>query len=184
MTKMINKDKTILIFSVALVLLMIVNLFLFLKVNRLEKQINELFTPIEDIGLKIGDRVIDFKLLDINEKEFSLEDLNDKKLLLIFTTVGCSPCIELYDDILEFEDKHKEINIAIIVNGPIDNIKKISEEYNFSSLVLNDSKNLTINAYKINGFPFANLIDENDILISKGFINNIDDLENLLNITK
>jgi len=184
MNKLKSKDKTILIFSIALVLLMVVNLFLFLKVTRLENQFNEFFKPPEDTGLKIGDKVPDFKLSDINEKEISLKDLNDKKLLLIFTTVGCKPCIDLYDDIKELEDKHKEINIAIIVNGPLDNIKNIKQDNNFSSKVLNDSEDLTINAYKVNGFPFANLIDENSILINKGFVNSIDDLENLLNTTK
>ena len=184
MTKPKSKDKTILIFSIALFFLMIVNVFLFLKVTRLENQFNEFFKPPEDIGLKMGDKVPDFKLLDINEKEISLNDLNNKKLLLIFTTVGCSPCIELYDDIKEFENKHKDINIAIIVNGPLEYIKKILEDYNFSSLVLNDKERLTLKSYKVNSFPFANLIDENNILINKGTVNNIDDLEELLNIAK
>lgn len=183
MTKLKSKDKTILIFSIAIFFLMIVNIILFIRVIKLENQINKMFAP-EESGLNIGEKVKDFNLLGVNEKEVSLKDLNDKKLLLIFTTVGCSPCVELYDDIKEFEEKHKEINIAIIVNGPLENIKKITEDYNFSSKVLNDSKNLTINAYKVNGFPFANLIDENNILISKGFVNNINDLENLLNIAK
>jgi len=181
---MINKDKTILIFSISLFFLMIVNIILFIRVIKLENQINEIFTPPEEIGLEIGKKVPDFKLLDINEKEVSLKDLNDKKLLLIFTTVGCSPCIELYDDIKEFENKHKDINIAIIVNGPLEYIKKILEDYNFSSLVLNDKERLTLKSYKVNSFPFANLIDENNILINKGTVNNIDDLEELLNIAK
>jgi len=184
MIKLKSKDKTILIFSIALTLLMIVNTVLFIRLTRLEKQVNELFKPPEDVGLSVGEKVKDFNLLDINKKEISLKDLNDKKLLLIFTTVGCEPCIELYDDIKELENKHKNINIAVIVNGPIENIKKINKDYNFSSIILNDSESLTSNAYKINGFPFANLIDENSILINKGFVNNIDDLENLLNITK
>jgi len=184
MNKVKIKDKTILIFSIALVLLMIVNLFLFLKVNRLEKLINEFFTPIEDTGLRIGDKVPDFKLLDINEKEFSLNDLNNRKILLIFTTVGCSPCIKLYDDIKEFEEKHKDINIAIIIEGPLEYIKKIKEDYNFSSLVLNDKERLTLKSYKINSFPFSNLIDENSVLINKGTVNNIEHLEELLNIAK
>ena len=184
MNKVKSKDKTILIFSIALVLLMIVNLFLFLKVTRLEKLINEFFKPIEDTGLNIGDKVPDFNLIDINDKEISLNDLNNKKLLLIFTLINCPACNDLYDDIKEFEEKHEEINIAVIVNGSIDNIKKIKDKYNLSSIILNDKERLTLKSYKINSFPFANLIDENSILINKGFVNSIDDLENLLSTTK
>lgn len=172
-------DKTILIFSIALFLLMIVNIILSIRVIRLEKQISEMFTS-EELGLKIGEKVPDFNLLDINEKEISLKDLNDKKLLLIFTTVGCQPCIELYNDIKEFENNHEEINIAVIIDGSLEYSKKIAEEYKFSSLILNDKEGLTKKDYKVSFFPFANIVDENSTLINKEVVNNINDLEKLL----
>ena len=74
--------------------------------------------------------------------------------------------------------------MAVIIDWPLEYSKKISEEYKFSSLVLNDKEGSVIKSYKVNDFPFTNLIDENNILMSKGFVNNIDDLENLLNTTK
>jgi methylamine dehydrogenase accessory protein MauD len=121
-------------------------------------------------GLKPGKRAPDFTLLSTDDREVSLHDFKDRKVLLVFTQSGCSPCKTVIPELNRLE--HADTQVLVVNNGDLGATRKWSEEVGARFPVLAQEKLSISKKYEVFATPFAFLINEKGIIVSKGIINN------------
>jgi methylamine dehydrogenase accessory protein MauD len=121
-------------------------------------------------GLKPGKNAPDFTLPSIDGKEVSLHDFTGRKVLLVFTQSGCSPCKTVVPALNCLEGG--DIRVVVINNGDLETTRKWSEEVGARFPVLAQDKFSVSQKYQVFATPFAFLIDEMGVIVSKGIINN------------
>jgi methylamine dehydrogenase accessory protein MauD len=121
-------------------------------------------------GLKPGKKAPDFTLPSAEGNEVSLHGLAGRRVLLVFTQSGCSPCKTVVPELnrLERDDTH----VLVVNNGDPEATRKWSAEVGARFPVLTQEKFSISKKYEVFATPFAFLIDEKGIIASKGIINN------------
>jgi len=122
-------------------------------------------------GLKPGKKAPDFTLPSADGKEVALHDFAGRKLLLVFTQSGCSPCKKIVPELNRL-GKNGESQVVVVNNGDPDATRKWSAEVGARFLVLAQEKFSISKKYEVFATPFAFLIDEKGVIASKGIINN------------
>jgi peroxiredoxin len=139
-------------------------------------------------GLKPGKKAPDFTLPNVNQKPgflekpgfyptVSLHDFAGRKVLLVFTQSGCSPCKAVVPELNRLAQVGRISNpshpqVLVINNGDPEGTLKWSTEVGARFPVLAQEKFSISKKYEIFATPFAFLIDEKGIIASKGIINN------------
>ncbi|MGY3795421.1 TlpA disulfide reductase family protein [uncultured Aquimarina sp.] len=133
---------------------------------------------------KIGEKFIDFELVDINEKSIKISDVKSKYALIEFWASWCYPCRKENPNLIKtyntYKDKGFEIIGVSIDNDKknwIDAIKKDSLPWK-QGVDLKGFKSDIALTYGINGIPDNFLIDEQGIIVAKTLRGNA--LENKL----
>jgi methylamine dehydrogenase accessory protein MauD len=122
-------------------------------------------------GLKPGKRAPDFTLPSADGKEVALHDFAGRKVLLVFTQSGCSPCQKIVPELNRL-GKSGESQVVVINNSDADATRKWSEEVAARFPVLAQNHFNVSKRYEVFATPFAFLIDEQGVIASKGIINN------------
>jgi thiol-disulfide isomerase/thioredoxin len=129
---------------------------------------------------RIGDKLIDLNLHDLNGKQFKLSEFSGKYILLDFWSLGCYPCVLAAPELREINETYK--NDLIIIGINLDTNPKLWEEATKRDSVtwinLTDGKGTYAGAYSlygIMGMPTYILINPDDTIIEKwtGFGNGI-----------
>ena len=114
--------------------------------------------------LKVGDKVKEFKYIDLSKEEVSLSQFEGKWLLLDFWFVGCTPCHEALPGIKQFQAKNKGCLEVVSIN-PIDNQERVSryvKKYDIDWNNFSSTHDSSIKSYfNIYGYPTYFLIDPN-----------------------
>ncbi|WP_299902189.1 TlpA disulfide reductase family protein [uncultured Aquimarina sp.] len=133
---------------------------------------------------KIGEKFIDFELVDINGKSIKISDGKSKYALIEFWASWCYPCRKENPNLIKtystYKDKGFEIIGVSIDNDKknwIDAIKKDSLPWK-QGVDLKGFKSDIALTYGINGIPDNFLIDEQGIIVAKTLRGNA--LENKL----
>jgi methylamine dehydrogenase accessory protein MauD len=116
-------------------------------------------------GLKPGKRAPDFTLPGTDGKEVSLRDFAGRKLLLVFTQSGCSPCKAIVPELNRLGAAQQ---VLVINNGDPEATRKWSTEVGARFPVLAQEKLSVSKKYEVFATPFAFLIDEKGFITSKG----------------
>src|SRR6516162_3987503 len=120
-------------------------------------------------GLKPGKRAPDFTLPSATGKEISLHDFAGRKVLLVFTQSGCSPCKTIVPELNRLGPVEQ---VLVINNGDGDSTRKWSAAVGARFPVLAQDKFSISKRYEVFATPFAFLIDAKGVIVSKGIINN------------
>jgi methylamine dehydrogenase accessory protein MauD len=120
-------------------------------------------------GLKPGKKAPDFALPSADGLEISLHDFAGRKVLLVFTQSGCAPCRTV---IPELNRVLPAAQILVVNNGDLEAARKWSIEVGARFPVLAQDKFSLSKRYEVFATPFAFLIDEKGVIVSKGIINN------------
>jgi peroxiredoxin len=119
---------------------------------------------IERKSLKIGSIVPDWSLKSIYDKEIKLKDLRGKPTLLIFSEIGCAPCMIATPDLNEIANTYQNINvISIYSKDNRESLKKYSEKMKIVYDILDNSLEVA-DSYFVYGYPTFFLIDSGGIL--------------------
>jgi methylamine dehydrogenase accessory protein MauD len=121
-------------------------------------------------GLKPGKKAPDFTLTSVEGKEVALHDFAGRKVLLVFTQAGCSPCKAVVPELNRLE--RGDTQVLVINNGDPAATRKWSAEVGARFPVLAQEKFSISKQYEVFATPFAFLIDEKGVIASKGIINN------------
>jgi methylamine dehydrogenase accessory protein MauD len=120
-------------------------------------------------GLTPGKSAPDFTLPSAGGKPIALADFTGRKVLLVFTQAGCSPCKQI---VPELNRVGSAAQVVVINNGEPEATKKWSEETGARFPVLAQDRFSVFKRYEVFATPFAFLINEKGIIASKGIINN------------
>ena len=132
-------------------------------------------------GLKPGRKAPDFTLQSVNGnedgKEVSLHDFAGRKVLLVFTQSGCSPCKTIVPELNRLAAVGRIANpshpqVLVVNNGDLDATRQWSVEVAARFPVLAQTQVSVSKKYEVFATPFAFLIDEKGVIASKGIINN------------
>ncbi len=96
---------------IGIVLIVVVSLF-FAKSDFFVGSSSE--SESNQVGLNVGNLAPDFSLEDINGNSFSLDDYQDRFVVLDFMATWCTPCKIEMDELKMIYEKYGEDNVVII----------------------------------------------------------------------
>jgi methylamine dehydrogenase accessory protein MauD len=120
-------------------------------------------------GLKPGKKAPDFTLPSTQGREVSLHDFFGRKVLLVYTQFGCSPCKMI---IPELNRLGGGVQVLVVNNGDAEPTRKWADEVKPRFPMLVQEEFSVSKRYEVFATPFAFLIDERGVIRSKGIINN------------
>jgi methylamine dehydrogenase accessory protein MauD len=120
-------------------------------------------------GLRPGKKAPDFTLPSAEGGESSLHDFSGRKVLLVFTQSGCSPCQKI---VRELNRLGPDEQVLVINNGDREVTRKWRAEVGARFPVLAQEQFSISKKYQVFATPFAFLIDAKGVIVSKGIINN------------
>jgi peroxiredoxin len=150
-------------------------------------------------GLKPGKRAPDFTLPCANvgrifnpprwienpsyeTTDLSLHDFGGRKVLLVFTQSGCGPCRTVIPELNRLE--RGDTRVLVVSNGDLETTRKWSAEVGARFPVLAQDKFSISKKYEVFATPFAFLIDDTGVIVSKGIINNRRNIRYVLSGTR
>jgi methylamine dehydrogenase accessory protein MauD len=120
-------------------------------------------------GLKRGKKAPDFTLPSAAGPEVALHDFAGRKVLLVFTQAGCSPCHAI---VPELNRLGGDVQVLVVNNGEPAATRQWAAELKPRFPVLMQEGFSVSKRYEVFATPFAFLIDERGVIRSKGIINN------------
>ena len=141
----------------------------------IDKSKFELTYKQDSVFLLLNKKLPEFKLKDLNGKEFSSAQLKGKPALINYWAIYCSPCVAEIPQLNHLKDKYggKMNFIALTENTCKDDTYTLMiflEKHPFNYLVLQDAEQYKRDL-KIDAIPVNIFIDENGIVksIQKNF---------------
>ena len=122
-------------------------------------------------GLKVGKKAPDFVLPSVAGADIGLHDYAGGKVLLVFMQPGCGPCHRVTPD-LDRLHRQGDVQVLVVQNGDLETIRKWAREQRPRFPVVVQEQFSLSKRYEMFATPFAFLIDEHGIIVSKGVINN------------
>jgi len=191
-----NKDeynKFIYIIIFILLILILSNIGLFLRLNRLENAIissnKELIEVIMsnsgssvNHGLDVGTEAPDFALASVNDNtSIVLSHYLGSRVLLVFASPSCASCQDVYPKLKDFTEKRSDIVTIMISLGTEEENRNLVSQMNFNFPVLGWNNDVARN-YQVPGTPFFYLIDEKGLITASGGSTTADNFDHFVNI--
>jgi len=121
---------------------------------------------------KIGDKIVDLDLHDLNGKQFKISDFSGKYILLDFWSLACYPCVMAAPELREIKETYKNdltiVGISMDVNPKL--WTKATRRDSITWNNLSDGKGNYAGAsslYGINGMPTYILINPKDTIVER-----------------
>jgi methylamine dehydrogenase accessory protein MauD len=119
-------------------------------------------------GIRLGKKAPGFALANGDGKEVTLEQFTGRKVLLVFTQSGCSPCKAIVPELNKLHSRGHQV--LVINNGEPAKTMDWAKEVGAQFPVLAQEKYRISKSYQIFATPFAFLVDEQGIISSKGIV--------------
>ena len=113
----------------------------------------------------LGTKAIDFRLSDLNAKNYNLSELRGKVVVLNFWFIACQPCIMEMPELNELVDEYKNkdvVFLAIALNSAKE-LKKFLKKNKFNYSIIADGQ-ATAQTYQIKGYPTNLIIDKSGVI--------------------
>lgn len=138
------------------------------------------------IGLKVGDNAIPFKLKNIDNKMVSLSDYNSSKgVIIIFTCNHCPFSVAYEDRIIELHKKYASLGFPVVAINPNDavaypeddfvSMQKRSKDKNFPFVYLHDESQEIAKGYGAIRTPHVYILQKDGSDFKIKYIGAIDD---------
>jgi peroxiredoxin len=121
--------------------------------------------------------------------DIALRDFAGRRVLLVFTQSGCSPCKAVVPELNRLAQVGRISNpshpqVLVVNNGDLEATRKWSAEVRARFPVLAQEKFSISKKYEVFATPFAFLIDPKGVIVSKGIINNRQHIRYVLSGTR
>jgi peroxiredoxin len=122
-------------------------------------------SKIKRDGLKAGTPAPDFRLPLLDGRgDFALADLRGRRVLLVFSSPTCGPCLALAPELEKFHRDHPEPEVVMVSKGePKENRAKVKEHGLTFPVLLQQNWEIS-RRYAMFATPIAYLIDEAGVI--------------------
>ena len=119
-------------------------------------------------GLPAGTLAPDFDLPDLNGHHLKLRELRGKRVLLVFSDVGCGPCQEMAPDLVQLHERHRDdgLEVVMVSRGDLDANRTKAAENGYEFPVLLQRSWEVSKDYAMFATPIAYVIDEEGVIIT------------------
>lgn len=134
------------------------------SLSALKKQWKE--QEINQSSFAYNSEALNFKVTDLQERIFELEQNKGKVIALVFFYNNCSPCIPMLDDLQEIYSQFKDRGVEVVALNPVDT--KMEKEqmlsfvkgHNINYYVAQIPKYTVEEMYLVRYFPTIFIIDK------------------------
>jgi thiol-disulfide isomerase/thioredoxin len=163
----------------------------FYKIDSISEDISKLFLiklriNSDVFGHKLGAKIADFEMSNLEENRFKISDVNDgtKYTLIDFWGTWCKPCKELTPELKRInKELHKDVNIlGVAYDESLENVRKYktANQMNWRHAFYERKSNSGIvRDLKITSYPTFILLDKKGVIVYRG-----SGLEALLEVEK
>lgn len=131
-----------------------------------EKEMKEMQEEMQNQSDLVGTKALDFSVTDINGKEYSLDSLKGKIIVMNFWFIQCKPCIMEMPELNKLVENY--INEDVIFLGFAMNKKSKLESFlkktDFSYTIISESEKV-VTDYKVTGFPTHIIVDKDSKIV-------------------
>jgi methylamine dehydrogenase accessory protein MauD len=120
-------------------------------------------------GLKPGVAAPAFILPTVSGGEFSLADSLGRRVLLVFTQSGCGPCSEILPELGRIHRKGEYL-VVVVNNGELEESRRWAERAGVEFPVCVQNKHSLSKRFEAFATPFAFVVDEGGLIVSKGLV--------------
>jgi methylamine dehydrogenase accessory protein MauD len=120
-------------------------------------------------GLKVGQAAPDFALPAADGREVALHDFTGRRVVLVFTQSGCSPCNSIVPELNRLQ-RRGAVQILAVNNGEAGATRQSTAQTGATFPVLIQEKFSVSKRYQVFATPFAFVIDEKGFIVSKGLV--------------
>lgn len=174
-----SADRMIIMLIASVILLLVVNVSLFIRVNQLQAQFNKIFGNIKPVeSIKVGEHAPEFTLLDSEGQEITLTQFSGKRVMLVFSDVSCPHCQQFWPTLNKFHNSYPDLNILMISNGTTEENSIMKREQSFNFPVLGWDETVA-EKYKVPGTPYLILLSTKQNVDLTGYA---DDLQQVIKI--
>lgn len=134
------------------------------SLSALKKQWKE--QEINQSSFAYNSEALNFKVTDLQERIFELEQNKGKVIALVFFYNNCSPCIPMLDDLQEIYSQFKDRGVEVVALNPVDTkmekeqMLSFVKEHNISYYVAQIPKYTVEEMYLVRYFPTIFIIDK------------------------
>jgi methylamine dehydrogenase accessory protein MauD len=165
--------------------LLVVNLGLFLRVNQLQERIlgaleggTPTSGPAPPAGLEDGVPAPELALETPDGEPVDLREFQGSQLLVMFSSVTCPACQTMYPELALFAERNPQVPVLMISNGTPDENRTVAAEHDLG-VTMAQWDDRVAHSYQVPGTPFFYVIDGEGVIRRSGFASTAADLEEL-----
>lgn len=134
------------------------------SLSALKKQWKE--QEINQSSFAYNSEALNFKVTDLQERIFELEQNKGKVIALVFFYNNCSPCIPMLDDLQEIYSQFKDRGVEVVALNPVDTkmekeqMLSFVKDHNVNYYVAQIPKYTVEEMYLVRYFPTIFIIDK------------------------
>lgn len=171
-------DRLLWILMVVVLLLLLVTIGLFWRVNQMQREVTDALAPLRrPTPLAAGVPAPDFRLSTADGQTYTLQDSAGRQLLLVFSSVTCPPCQQMYPALAQLHARHPDVTVLLISRGSVEENRRLAADQGFTFPVV-QWQDQTVRDYHVPGTPFFYLIDARGVIVGSSFV--ISDVERLM----
>ena len=138
--------------------------------NVLPKDVTPFANQIEELP-QIGYKAPSFKLKGIDGKDYSLEQIKGKPVVVNFWTSWCPPCKKEAPELVKLYNQHRSKLEVYAVNltsqDSLGDAQAFVNEYGFSFPVLLDQEGMVGQRYQLQGIPTTVFINKEGLIVDR-----------------
>lgn len=134
------------------------------SLSALKKQWKE--QEINQSSFAYNSEALNFKVTDLQDRIFELEQNKGKVIALVFFYNNCSPCIPMLDDLQEIYSQFKDRGVEVVALNPVDTkmekeqMLSFVKDHNINYYVAQIPKYTVEEMYLVRYFPTIFIIDK------------------------
>ena len=134
------------------------------SLSALKKQWKE--QEINQSSFAYNSEALNFKVADLQDRIFELEQNKGKVIALVFFYNNCSPCIPMLDDLQEIYSQFKDRGVEVVALNPVDTkmekeqMLSFVKDHNINYYVAQIPKYTVEEMYLVRYFPTIFIIDK------------------------